>query len=201
MLAALIQLRSSDDPAANLAVTEALIREAAGAGAELITTPECTNIITLDRARQRELLTTEDDDATLRRLREVAAELGRWLVIGSLALRSGDADGRFVNRSFVIGPDGGIRARYDKIHMFDVDLAGGESYRESAAFRPGAAARTVGAAGATLGLSVCYDLRFPGLYLDLARARSSTCQWAAPVGTVKADGMVRTCAPARARSR
>jgi predicted amidohydrolase len=170
MRAALVQLCSSDDPAANLPVTEALIREAAAAGAELILTPECTNIVTADRERQRTMMTTEADDATLARLRTLAAELGRWIVAGSLLLKSGDADGRLVNRCFVIGPDGAICARYDKIHMFDVDLPNGESYRESRAFRPGGAAVTVEAAGARLGLSICYDLRFPYLYRALAGA-------------------------------
>jgi len=170
MRAALVQLRSSDDPAANLPVTEGLIREAASGGAGLILTPECTNIVSASRTRQRDVLAPEDDDATLHRLRDVSAELAVWLVIGSLLLRSGDADERFVNRCFVLGPDGGIRARYDKIHMFDVDLPDGESYRESTAFRPGAAAVVADTAGARLGLSICYDLRFPALYRDLARA-------------------------------
>jgi predicted amidohydrolase len=170
MRAALVQLRSSDDPAANLPATESLIREAASAGVELILTPECTNIVSASRTRQKAVLAHEKDDATLRRLREVAAELAVWLVVGSLLLRSGDADERFVNRCFVLGPDGSIRARYDKIHMFDVDLPDGESYRESAAFRPGAAAVTAEASGARLGLSICYDLRFPALFRDLAVA-------------------------------
>ena len=170
MRAALVQLCSSDDPAANLPATEALLREAAAGGAALALTPECTNIVSADRARQKAVLATEDEDETLARLRAVAAELGLWLVIGSLCLKSGDADGRFVNRSFLVGPDGRIRARYDKIHMFDVTLDGGESYRESAAYRPGGRAVLAGAAGVTLGLTVCYDLRFPHLYRDLARA-------------------------------
>ena len=100
----------------------------------------------------------------------MAAELGVWLLIGSLCLKSGEADGRFVNRSFLIGPDGAIRARYDKIHMFDVALAGGESYREVGAYRPGERAVLAEAAGLRLGMTVCYDLRFPQLYRDLAQA-------------------------------
>ena len=170
MRAALIQLTSGDDPPGNLAVTEALVREAAAGGAALALTPECTNIVSADRARQREVLVAESEDATLARLRAVAAELGLWLVIGSLCLRSRDPDGRFVNRSFLIGPDGAIRARYDKIHMFDVELDAGESYRESAAYRPGERAVLAEAAGLRLGLTVCYDLRFPHLYRDLAKA-------------------------------
>lgn len=171
MRAGLIQLCCSDDPAANLPITEALVREAAAGGAELIVTPECTNIVTFDRKRQSRLLAREGDDLTLARLREVTAELGVWLIIGSLLLKGDDAaDGRFVNRCLAIGPDGTVRARYDKIHMFDVDLPGGETYRESSAYRPGDAAVTLNAAGTRLGLTICYDLRFPGLYRDLALA-------------------------------
>jgi predicted amidohydrolase len=170
MRAGLVQLCAGDDPAANLPVTERLVREAAAGGAELILTPECTNIISTSRARQTAMLVREAEDPTLARLRNVAADCGVHLLIGSLALASGDADGRFVNRSVLIGPDGAIRARYDKIHMFDVDLGDGESYRESAAFRPGDRAVTAEAGPARLGLTVCYDLRFPALYRVLAQA-------------------------------
>lgn len=170
MRAGLVQLCSSDDPAANLPVTEALVREAAAGGATLILTPECTNLVSASRARQAEVLAGEDADPTLARLRAVAAEVDVWLVIGSLGLKTGDADGRFANRSFLIAPDGRVAARYDKIHMFDVDLDGGESYRESAAFRPGDRAVAAEAGPVRLGLSVCYDIRFPQLYRALARA-------------------------------
>lgn len=170
MRVALVQLCSGDDPDANLAATEALVREAAAGGAELVATPECTNMMSASRARQAALLRPEAEDPTLARLRAVAAELGLRLLIGSLLVKTGDPDGRFANRSFLIGPDGAIAARYDKIHMFDVDLDGGESYRESAAFRPGDRAVTAQAGAATLGLSICYDLRFPRLYRALAQA-------------------------------
>ena len=170
MRAALLQLCSGDDPAANLVATEALLREAAAGGAGLALTPECTNIVSLDRERQRAVLRTEAEDPTLRRLVEVAAELSIWLLIGSLCLRAGGEDGRFVNRSLLVGPDGAVRARYDKIHMFDVELKGGEAYRESAAYRPGERAVLADAAGLRLGMTVCYDLRFPRLYRDLAQA-------------------------------
>ncbi len=170
MRVALLQLCSGDDPAANLPVTEALLREAAAGGAALALTPECTNIVSSNRAWQREVLRVEAEDPTLARLAALAGELGISLVIGSLCLRSGEPDGRFVNRSFVVGPDGLVRARYDKIHMFDVTLGEGERYRESAAYRPGGAAVVAEAAGVRLGLSVCYDLRFPRLYRDLAQA-------------------------------
>jgi deaminated glutathione amidase len=168
--AALLQLCSGDDPAANLPVTEALVREAAAGGAGLILTPECTNLISTSRARQAAVVVTEDADPTLARLRAVAADCGVHLLIGSLVLATGDPDGRFVNRSLLIGPDGAIAARYDKIHMFDVDLDGGERYRESAAFRPGDRAVLATAGTARLGLSICYDLRFPALYRALAQA-------------------------------
>jgi len=171
MRAALIQLCSNDDPTANLPTTEALVREAAAAGADIALTPECTNIVSASRTRQGEVLVPEAEDPTLARLRAVVAELSLTLVVGSLCLRAGDGDDdRFVNRSLLVGPDGAVRARYDKIHMFDVELEGGESYRESAAFRPGDRAVVAEAAGARLGLSICYDLRFPGLYRALAQA-------------------------------
>ncbi len=168
--AGLVQLTSGDDPEENLVATEALIREAAAGAARLVLTPECTNMVSASRDRQREALTTETDDPTLARLRAVAAELGIWLVIGSLLLKDGDGDGRFINRSFLVAPDGEVRARYDKIHMFDVTLADGESYRESAAFRPGDRAVLAEAAGVRLGMTICYDLRFPHLYRSLAQA-------------------------------
>ena len=166
--AALIQLTSSDDPARNLPETEALIRQAAAAGAALILTPEVTNMVSASRTQQTVRLMPEAEDPTLARLREVTAELGIWLSLGSLALKSGDADGRFVNRQFLIGPDGGIRARYVKIHMFDVELGGDESYRESKGYRPGTGAVTAETQWGTLGLTICYDMRFPALYRGLA---------------------------------
>jgi predicted amidohydrolase len=168
--AALVQLNCSDDPEANFPDTERLVREAAAGGAELVLTPEITNIVSASRTVQNERLALEADDVTLARLREMAAELGLWLSIGSLALKSGEADGRFVNRSFLIGPDGGIRARYDKIHMFDVELGDGESYRESKGYRPGNRAVVADAPWGRLGLTVCYDMRFPVLYRALAEA-------------------------------
>jgi predicted amidohydrolase len=170
MRAALVQLSSSDDPAANLEETERLVREAAAAGAALVLTPEVTNIVSTSRARQREVLAREEDDRTLARLREVAAEAGIWLSIGSLALLSDDPEGRFVNRQFLVAPDGRVAARYDKIHMFDVELGAGESYRESAGYRPGERAVLADMAGTWLGLTTCYDMRFPALYRALAEA-------------------------------
>jgi predicted amidohydrolase len=168
--AALVQLRSGDDPAGNLPVTLGLCAQAADDGADLILTPECTNMVSASRTRQDAALTAEADDITLAALRRLASERGVAILIGSLLLKTGDPDGRFANRSVLIGPDGAIRARYDKIHMFDVDLGAGEVYRESARFRPGDRAVTAEIAGVTLGLTICYDMRFPGLYRDLAKA-------------------------------
>jgi predicted amidohydrolase len=135
-----------------------------------VLTPEVTNIVTADRARQHALLQPEEADETLATLREDAAALGTWLLIGSLALKSGAPDGRFVNRSFLIAPSGDIAARYDKIHMFDVALSGEETYRESAAFRPGTRAVCADTPLGRIGLTICYDLRFPALYRGLAQA-------------------------------
>ena len=167
--AGLVQLCVSDDPAANLPRTEALVREAAAGGAELVLTPEVTNCISDSRTHQEGVLAVEAGDATLARLSSVAGELGVWLMIGSLALKARD-DPRFVNRSFLVGPDGRVAARYDKIHMFDVDLGAGESYRESAGFRPGGRAVLAQTPLGAIGMTVCYDLRFPALHRALAQA-------------------------------
>ncbi|MGD1926232.1 MAG: carbon-nitrogen hydrolase family protein [Paracoccaceae bacterium] len=170
MRAALIQISASDDPVANLPVTEELIRQAAADGAEFVLTPEVTNIVSASRTRQNDVLSLEDDDRTLARLRDVSAELGIWLSLGSLALKSGDPDGRFVNRQFLIGRDGAIAASYDKIHMFDVELGGEESYRESKGYRPGERSALAETPFAKVGLTICYDMRFPSLYRTLAQA-------------------------------
>jgi predicted amidohydrolase len=172
--AALIQTCAGDVPAENLAATADLIRRAKGQGAEFALTPEVTNIVTFSRKYQAEVLKTEAEDPTLAGMQELASELGIWLLVGSLALKAEDEThlerGRFVNRSFLISADGDVEARYDKIHMFDVEVGEGESYRESKAFRPGDAAVVADAPWATLGLTVCYDLRFPALYRALAEA-------------------------------
>ena len=170
MKAALVQLRSSDDPAANLPVTLGFVREAAEAGAELILTPEVTNCVSASRARQKAVLKREEDDRTLAALREEAAVRGVHVLIGSLGLLTDDPDGRFANRSVLIGPDGGVRARYDKIHMFDVEISETESYRESAGYRPGERAVVADGPGCRIGMTVCYDVRFPHLYRALAQA-------------------------------
>ena len=169
--AGLVQTSAGDDPPANLAAVSDLIREAAAQGADLVLTPEVTNIVTLSRRRQADLLRPEAEDATLAGLRDLAAELGVWLLAGSLALKADEADEpRFVNRSLLIDAAGAVRARYDKIHMFDVDVGEGERYRESAAYRPGDRAAVADTPWGRLGLTICYDLRFPALYRALAEA-------------------------------
>ena len=170
MKAALVQLSSGDDPAANLVVTRSLIDEAASGGATLIQTPEVTNLLTPDPDRRAALVRPESQDATLAALRQSAADHGVWLIIGSLSLREdrGD-DQRLVNRSFLIDPAGEIVARYDKIHMFDVAISETETFSESTGFRPGDQA-VVGQGDAPIGMSVCYDLRFPHLYRRLTHA-------------------------------
>ena len=165
--AALVQLCSGDDPEANLATTLSLLDEARGA--DLILTPEVTNCVSGSRARQADMLRTEGEDPTLAAVRDWAAKAGTPVLIGSLALKA-VGDPRFVNRSLLIGADGAVIARYDKIHMFDADPAAGESYRESAGFRPGARAVLAEAAGLRVGLTICYDLRFAALYRRLAQS-------------------------------
>lgn len=170
MRAALVQLTSSDDPAANLPATRNAVARAAADGAEFVLTPEVTNCVSTSRARQAQVLRPEAEDPTLAALRNQAAQLGIWLSVGSLAVKTDDPDGRFANRSFLIGPDGGIAARYDKIHMFDVVISETESYRESAGYCPGDRAVLAETPFGTVGLTVCYDVRFPALYRQLAQA-------------------------------
>ncbi len=171
---ALIQTCASDVPEQNLAATSALIREAAAAGAQLALTPEVTNMVTFSRALQAEVLKPEEADESLAGYRALAAELGIWILVGSLALKAPAEEafpkGRFVNRSFLIDAAGGIVARYDKIHMFDVEVGEGESYRESAAYRPGEQAVVADTPWGRIGMTICYDLRFPALYRALAEA-------------------------------
>ncbi len=166
--AACVQLNSGADMAANLDAVTGLIRQAREAGADFIVTPETTNIMQPDTAALHAAIHGEAEDPVLRACRVLAAELSCWLLIGSLAIRH-ESDERVANRSFLIAPDGTIRARYDKIHMFDVDLPGGKRYRESAAYRPGSEAVIATLPWAKLGMSICYDIRFPYLYRALAR--------------------------------
>jgi predicted amidohydrolase len=168
---ALAQMRSGREVAANIDATVALVREAKAAGADYVLTPEMTSLFEADRARLFETLVAENEEPALAHLRELARTLGLWLHIGSLPVQA--SPDRAVNRSFVIAPSGDIAARYDKIHMFDVDLAGGESYRESASFQSGESAVLADLPWGRLGLSICYDVRFPALYRALAEAGAS----------------------------
>ncbi|MCL4160097.1 UNVERIFIED_CONTAM: hypothetical protein GTU68_054322 [Idotea baltica] len=146
-----------------------MIDDAAGQGAQFVLTPEVTNCVSASRAHQCDVLQTQQDDITLAALRRQAKARQIWLLIGSLALKTQDADGRFANRSFLIAPTGDIAAWYDKIHMFDVVLSDSESYRESRGYRPGERAVVADMPCGTLGLTICYDLRFPHLFRQLAQ--------------------------------
>ncbi len=170
MKTALLQITSSDDPAENLSMVRAMMADAAAQGAQFILTPEVTNCVSTSTTRQREVLQHEEDDITLAGLREQAATLGFWLLIGSLAVRTHDADGRFANRSFLIDPKGQIVARYDKIHMFDVQVTESETFRESRNYRPGDKAVIAETDFGKVGMTVCYDIRFPQLYAALAQS-------------------------------
>ena len=147
-----------------------MIRDAASQGAAFVLTPEVTNCVSTSRQHQLNVLQYEEDDITLAALRELANELGIWLSVGSLALKTHDADGRFANRSFMIDPSGAIKGRYDKIHMFDVTVSETESYRESAGYRSGDQAVLVDTPFAKIGMSICYDLRFPAMFRKYAQA-------------------------------
>jgi deaminated glutathione amidase len=167
----LIQLRSGRAPAANLDRATKLIREAKQAGADYVLTPEMTNIMELSRERLFAAIVPEENDSSLAAFRELARALSLYLHVGSLAIKA--SPDKAANRSFLINPKGEIIARYDKIHMFDVDLGNAESYRESQNFRPGELAVLADLPWARFGLSICYDLRFPALYRALAEAGAS----------------------------
>ncbi len=168
---ALIQTRTPASPAAAFAHVEPMIREAAAGGAKLILTPEATNFLIGDRARRDAVLAAQDSDEVVDKLRDLARELGVWLLIGSAIVKSGhDGDDRAANRSLLIDDKGGLVATYDKLHVFDVDLPSGERWRESASIRPGEGAVNADTPWGRLGLTICYDIRFPQLYRALARA-------------------------------
>nr|WP_183253984.1 carbon-nitrogen hydrolase family protein [Brevundimonas basaltis] len=168
---ALIQTRTPASPGAAFAHVEPLIREAAAGGAKLILTPEATNFLIQDRAARDAVLETQERDEAVRKLRDLARELGVWLLIGSAIVRSGhDGDDRAANRSLLIDAGGAVVASYDKLHVYDVDLPTGERWRESAAIRPGDGAVVAQTPWGGLGLTICYDIRFPQLHRALARA-------------------------------
>jgi deaminated glutathione amidase len=169
--AAMVQMRTGLLPPANLEQGTKLIREAAAQGADYVLTPEVSNMIQSNRQAMFENLAAEEDDLSLKAYRALAAELKIHLHIGSLALRASPE--RAVNRSFLIAPDATVIASYDKIHMFDIDLPGGESYRESANYQPGETAVIADLPWGRIGLTICYDVRFPALYRALAESGAS----------------------------
>jgi deaminated glutathione amidase len=166
--AALIQMRSGLTPAANVDAAVLLIEEAKNAGADYVQTPEMTNILAAKREQLFATIVEEEKDAALAAFRELARRLKLTIHVGSLAIRL--THDRAANRAFLIRPDGEIAARYDKVHMFDVDLANGESYRESNNYKAGESAVLADLPWGRLGLTICYDLRFPALYRALAEA-------------------------------
>jgi predicted amidohydrolase len=173
--AACIQHTAGPDPDANLRFVADLVRRARDAGADFVMTPEASNLIAGGKER-RERARPEAEDPFLAGMRDLARELGLWLLLGSLVIDPAGEPGadpkeeRLANRSFLLDPAGAVVARYDKIHMFDIDLPSGESYRESNAYRPGAATAVAETPWGKLGMSVCYDVRFPYLYRALAHA-------------------------------
>ena len=167
---ALVQMRSSTEMARNVRNAEALVREAAATGAAYVQTPEVSNIFEPDKERLRAVIAAEADDPLVRRFAALAQELEIHLHAGSVAVKADD--GRIANRSLVFAPDGKIVARYDKIHLFDIDLPNGESYRESATYAPGETAVLAELPFAKIGLCICYDVRFPRLAMPMPlRAR------------------------------
>lgn len=165
---ALIQLNAGPDIADNLKLTEGFIRQAVARGAQLILTPENTCHIRVPATEKLKSSLPEAEHPVLQRFSELARELGVWLVAGSVSIRLSDS--KMANRCFVFDANGDIVSKYDKIHLFDVDLPTGESHRESAVFEPGQQAVTVATPWAMLGLAICYDLRFAALFRTLAQA-------------------------------
>ena len=165
---ALYQARTGIDPEANARDLVGAVEEAAAGGAEMLFTPEMSGLLDRDRERSAPNLRTPEEDPVLAAVREAAARAGIWVHLGSLAVKR--EDGRLANRGFVIDGGGGIRATYDKLHLFDVDLPTGESWRESALYAPGERAVVVDTPVGALGLSICYDLRFPDMFRALTDA-------------------------------
>jgi predicted amidohydrolase len=168
--AALFQMTSGVDPAVNARAIVEMARRAKREGADMLFTPEMAGYLDRDRARAAATLRGEADDVVLAAVREAAAREGLWVHIGSLPLKDERADGRWANRSFLIDDSGAIRARYDKIHLFDVDLASGESWRESSVYGPGEQVVAADTPWGRMGFSICYDMRFPDLYRALTNA-------------------------------
>jgi len=165
---ACVQVNAGNEIAPNLEIASQLTRQAAGEGADFISLPECVALLEPDRAALLRKSATAADHPALKAFTDLAGELGKWIHVGSLAVLS--EDGRVANRTFLIDPHGSVTATYDKIHMFDVDLDGGESYRESNTYQPGDAAVMADLPWGAAGLTICYDVRFPALYTHLANA-------------------------------
>jgi predicted amidohydrolase len=195
---ALVQMRSRRSVAENVASLEGLVREAAAGGAVYVQTPETTGIMDEDPDRLFRTLTDEAGDRTLAAARRLAVELGIHLHLGSLAIRVGDGR-KAANRAFVIAPDGSIAARYDKIHLFDVQLADGQVYRESSRYVAGDRAVTVDLPFGRLGVAICYDLRFPQLFRALAKEGGATVL-AVPAAFTRPTGEAHWHALLRARA-
>jgi len=172
MKVAALQLCASDNPVANLAHTLSMVQQASEAGAQFIATAEVTNCVSSSRRRQNKVLALQENDQTLAAMCTAAARFGVWISVGSLALKLPDDD-RFTNRSFMIDPSGQIVAQYDKIHMFDVTLSETEQYRESDGYRAGDHAVIADTAFGRIGMTICYDIRFPHLYRGLAKSGAS----------------------------
>ncbi len=168
---ACVQVNAGNEIAPNVAAAAGLVREAAGQGADFISLPECVALIEPDRAALRRKIADEADPPALAAFADLAREVGRWLHVGSLPVLAGD--GRIANRTFLLDPAGAVAVKYDKIHMFDVDLGNGESYRESDTYRPGEEAVVADTPFGRFGLTICYDVRFPALYRHLAEAGAS----------------------------
>jgi predicted amidohydrolase len=168
MRIALLQMTTGIDPVANALTITTAIADAAKGGAAMLFTPEMSGLLDSNRTRASDNLHPEANDPVLAAVRKAAAEQGIWVHLGSLAVR-GD-DGKLANRAYVIDPEGTIRARYDKLHLFDVDLPTGESWRESATYTPGSGAVVVDTPAGQLGLAICYDMRFPDLFRALSDA-------------------------------
>ena len=194
--AALVQLRAGRDIAPNMAIALDLIRQAASEGAQYVQTPENTPLMELDSQRLFERIRPESETAVLEEFAEIARDLRIWLHVGSLAVKLGER--KAANRAFIFAPDGTIAARYDKIHMFDVDLASGEIYRESKNYEPGGTAVNVRLPWGVLGVTTCYDLRFPEQYKALAKAGADFI--AVPAAFTKVTGEAHWHVLLRARA-
>ena len=191
-----LQMTSGIDPAANARTLVDAVERTAAAGAGILFTPEMSGLIDRDRARAAGSIVAEEADPVLAAVRAAAARAGVWVHLGSLAIRRGD--GRYANRAFAIDASGTIRARYDKLHLFDVDLPSGESWRESAAYAAGDGAVVVDTPAGRVGLSICYDLRFAALYAALSDAGADVL--AIPAAFTRPTGLAHWHVLLRARA-